>query len=137
MCWVIPPASPAATSVSRIESSSEVLPWSTWPMIVTTGGRSTRSSSESSNCGSSTCSSSTWTISTSLPSSVAITPISSSESVCVNVFISPSCISFLMISACETSRYSATSFTVEPELTLIAGDATAVGVAGRDSASSS
>ena len=42
MCWVIPPASPAATSVSRIASSSEVLPWSTWPMIVTTGGRSAR-----------------------------------------------------------------------------------------------
>ena len=42
MCWVMPPASPAATSVSRIASSSEVLPWSTWPMIVTTGGRSTR-----------------------------------------------------------------------------------------------
>ena len=41
MCWVMPPASPAATSVSRIASSSDVLPWSTWPMIVTTGGRST------------------------------------------------------------------------------------------------
>ena len=40
MCWVMPPASPAATSVSRIASSSDVLPWSTWPMIVTTGGRS-------------------------------------------------------------------------------------------------
>ena len=40
MCWVMPPASPATTSVSRIASSSEVLPWSTWPMIVTTGGRS-------------------------------------------------------------------------------------------------
>src|ERR1700748_412114 len=39
MCWVMPPASPAATSVSRIASSSEVLPWSTCPMIVTTGGR--------------------------------------------------------------------------------------------------
>ena len=39
MCWVMPPASPAATSVSRIASSSDVLPWSTWPMIVTTGGR--------------------------------------------------------------------------------------------------
>ena len=43
MCWVMPPASPATTSVSRIASSSDVLPWSTWPMIVTTGGRSTRS----------------------------------------------------------------------------------------------
>ena len=45
MCWVMPPASPAATSVWRIASSSEVLPWSTWPMIVTTGGRVTSSSS--------------------------------------------------------------------------------------------
>ena len=53
MCWVIPPASPAATSVSRIASSSEVLPWSTWPMTATTGGRSTRSSSASSYSGSS------------------------------------------------------------------------------------
>ena len=43
MCCVIPPASPAVTSVSRIASSSDVLPWSTWPMITTTGGRATRS----------------------------------------------------------------------------------------------
>ena len=49
MCWVIPPASPAATWVWRIASSSEVLPWSTWPITVTTGGRSTRSSSSSSS----------------------------------------------------------------------------------------
>ena len=47
MCWVIPPASPAATSVVRIASSSEVLPWSTWPITVTTGGRRTRSASSS------------------------------------------------------------------------------------------
>src|SRR4028119_2408560 len=39
MCWVMPPASPATTSAPRIASSSEVLPWSTWPMMVTTGGR--------------------------------------------------------------------------------------------------
>jgi len=31
MCWVMPPRSPAATFVVRIASSSEVLPWSTWP----------------------------------------------------------------------------------------------------------
>ena len=37
MCCVIPPASPATTSVRRIASRSEVFPWSTWPMIVTTG----------------------------------------------------------------------------------------------------
>jgi two-component system phosphate regulon response regulator PhoB len=41
--WVIPPASPETTLVLRIASRSEVLPWSTWPMIVMTGGRSTRS----------------------------------------------------------------------------------------------
>ena len=39
MCWVMPPASPSTTFVSRIRSSSRVLPWSTWPMTVTTGGR--------------------------------------------------------------------------------------------------
>ena len=38
MCWVMPPASPETTLVLRIASSSEVLPWSTWPMMVTTGG---------------------------------------------------------------------------------------------------
>ena len=57
MCWVMPPASPAATSVSRMASSSEVLPWSTWPMIVITGGRSISSSSVSSKAGSSSTSS--------------------------------------------------------------------------------
>src|SRR5256885_648162 len=46
MCCVIPPASPAATSVSRMASSSDVLPWSTWPITVTTGGRSPRGSAE-------------------------------------------------------------------------------------------
>src|SRR6266511_6275670 len=36
----MPPASRSATLVVRMASSSEVLPWSTWPMTVTTGGRS-------------------------------------------------------------------------------------------------
>ena len=39
MCWVMPPASPAATRAWRMRSSNEVLPWSTWPMTVTTGAR--------------------------------------------------------------------------------------------------
>ena len=39
MCWVMPPASPAATRALRIASSKLVLPWSTWPITVTTGGR--------------------------------------------------------------------------------------------------
>ena len=47
MCWVMPPASLATTPVSRMASRSEVLPWSTWPMTVTTGGRGFRSASES------------------------------------------------------------------------------------------
>ncbi len=34
----MPPASPETTLVSRMASSSDVLPWSTWPMMVTTGG---------------------------------------------------------------------------------------------------
>ena len=38
MCWVMPPASPATTLASRMRSSSMVLPWSTWPMTVMTGG---------------------------------------------------------------------------------------------------
>lgn len=43
MLWVMPPASPAATDVFRRASRSVVLPWSTCPMIVTTGGRGTAS----------------------------------------------------------------------------------------------
>ena len=39
MCCVMPPASPATTLVWRMASSSDVLPWSTWPMMVTTGAR--------------------------------------------------------------------------------------------------
>ena len=44
MTWVMPPASVATTLLARILSSSDVLPWSTWPMIVTIGARGTRSS---------------------------------------------------------------------------------------------
>ncbi len=45
----MPPASPATTLVWRILSSSRVLPWSTWPMTVTIGGRGRKSSSRSSS----------------------------------------------------------------------------------------
>ena len=106
-------------------------------MIVTTGARSTRSSSASANTGAAVSSSSEWTISTSLLSSAASTWIDSSDSVWVSVFISPSAISFFITSGTGTLRYSATSLTVEPELTWIAlGSATAVRE-GRDSATSS
>ena len=48
ICCVMPPASPAVMLDLRMTSSSVVLPWSTWPMIVTTGARCCRSSSLSS-----------------------------------------------------------------------------------------
>ena len=106
-------------------------------MIVTTGARSTRSSSASLNTGSAISSSSEWTISTSLSSSAASTWIESSDRVLVSVFISPRAISFFITSGTGTLRYSATSLTVEPELIWIEpGSAIAVRE-GRDSASSS
>ena len=49
MCWVMPPASPATTLEERIRSNKRVLPWSTWPMTVTTGGRGLWSASSSSS----------------------------------------------------------------------------------------
>ena len=119
MCCVMPPASPAATSVWRIASSSDVLPWSTWPMIVTTGGRGSSSSSASSNSGSASASSAAETISISLSNSSARIWIVSSDRVCVTMAISPRPISFLMISGTGTPRYSETSLTVEPELIRI------------------
>ncbi len=45
--------------------------------------------------------------------------MASSERVWVSVAISPSDISFLITSGTGTPRYSATSLTVEPELTRI------------------
>src|SRR4051794_34449246 len=96
MCWVMPPASPATTSVSRIASSSDVLPWSTWPMIVTTGGRSTRAASSSANDGSTSSSSPLWTISTSFSNSSASARVASSVRGSVSVAHSPPLLDFLV-----------------------------------------
>ena len=77
MCWVMPPASPAATLVERMASSSEVLPWSTWPMTVTTGARGAAcaGSSAASNRPSSTSASATrrtvWPISSAISCAVS------------------------------------------------------------------
>ena len=90
MCCVMPPASPAATSVSRMASSRLVLPWSTWPMTVMTEARGLRSAgSSTASFSSSASSSAAWVISTSRPKSVARTSMASSLSVCVMVTISP------------------------------------------------
>ena len=48
ICWVIPPASLAVTFACLIASKSEVLPWSTCPIIVTIGGLLTKFSSTTS-----------------------------------------------------------------------------------------
>ena len=77
MCWVMPPASPAATSEDRMASSSDVLPWSTWPITVTTGARgaSSAGSSATSNRPSSTSASATrrtvWPISSAISCAVS------------------------------------------------------------------
>ena len=136
MCCVIPPASVSTTAVSRIASSSVVLPWSTWPMIVTTGGRRTRSDSASSKTSGSSSSSATCLIVTSRFSSAAISSTSSSVSDWVAVFIVPRFISSLMIcgiatpSACEKSRR------VTPDSTVAGpvGGATSRGCLGPRSA---
>ena len=117
MCWVMPPASPAATSVSRMASSSEVLPWSTWPRMVITGGRSSRADSSSSYSGSATTSSAACWISILRSRPSASTSIASSERVWVSVAISPSSISFLMTSGAGMPSDSATSLTVAPDWT--------------------
>ena len=121
MCWVIPPASPAATSVvaDRVEqrglavvdvahdgddrrADDEV------GLVVLEGGLRRRPPRRHGR---------------SRPS--ARTPrrgrsTVSSVRVCVSVAISPCCISFLMISALLTPNVSETSRTVAPELTLSA-----------------
>ena len=87
MCWVMPPASPATTLVLRIASSSVVLPWSTWPITVTTGGRGTASMSSSSSsssknlaCSAASCCSPGSTSRTEAPISAANSSIMSSVS---------------------------------------------------------
>ncbi len=67
MCWVIPPRSPAATSVVRIASSRLVLPWSTWPITVTIGARGWRSEASSSSNRTSLVASATWPSASSAP----------------------------------------------------------------------
>src|SRR5215203_1945511 len=114
MCWVMPPASPDWTFALRIRSRRLVLPWSTCPITVTTGGFSTRSSGLSSGTTSARAGSSTTPISTSAPSSSAMSSISSVERVWVSVFISPRPMRTLMIWVGGTPRASPRSLTVAP-----------------------
>ena len=113
MCCVMPPASPLATRVRRIVSSSDVLPWSTWPITVTTGGRGS---------GSAVCVASVSASSASGSSSLAafaLWPISSTTIIAVSwsstwliVTIEPIFISALITSAAFTDILCARSATV-------------------------
>src|ERR671935_152989 len=118
MCWVIPPASVATTADSRIASRSVVLPWSTCPMMVTTGGRACSDSGASSNVTSSASSSAACWIVISRFSSSPISSTASSLSDCVICTMSPAAIIVVMILAGETPRFSARSLTVMPDGTL-------------------
>ena len=126
MCWVIPPASPATTLVERIRSSSSVLPWSTWPITVTTGGRgrssdsASSSSSSSKNLASSSASRSSpgSTRRTSAPSSAANSSIMSSVSDWVAVTISPCSSRKRITSPAERLSFGPRSRAVEPRSTM-------------------
>ena len=100
MCWVMPPASPSVTLVLRIASSSEVLPWSTWPITTTTGSRGSRSSSRSSRSSNSCSSMVTWTsFSTLQPISSATIAAVSKSMISETDAMTPSLIRPLMTSA--------------------------------------
>ena len=132
MCCVIPPASVSTTAVSRIASSSVVLPWSTWPMIVTTGGRSCKLSSGSSKASGSGSSSAACLIVTSRFSSAASSSTSSSDRDWFAFFICPRFINSLISSATEVPSACEKSRRVTPDSTVTGpvGGATSRGVFG-------
>ena len=119
MCWVMPPASRSATLVSRIASSSDVLPWSTWPITVTTGARVCRSSGLVSSPSAETSSSSKLRISISAPNSRAMSLATSTSSVLLMVIIMRFINSFASTSLTRTSSLSARSLTVMPSASVM------------------
>ena len=123
ICWVIPPASDWVTCVFLIESSKEVLPWSTWPITVTTGGLGLRSLSLSS-FKRPYSSSTDWSrfgasISISIPSSSASKIQVSSSILWFWFAITPRPISFVITVETDTPNWLAKSFTVIGAITII------------------
>ncbi len=122
MCWVMPPASPAATFALRMTSSSDVLPWSTWPMTVTTGARGTRGTAavspevESLTDRVSSSSSSNDTTAASTPISLAIWTAVAASSVWLTVARMPRCMSSRWMSRPRTPSFSESSLTVTPSV---------------------
>ena len=86
MCCVMPPASPEAVSVVRRASSRLVLPWSTWPMTATTGGRVAAASASSASAMKPSSTSDSETRLTVMPYSSA-TSSAVSESITSLIFI--------------------------------------------------
>src|SRR6266480_86766 len=128
MCCVIPPNSFSATFDLRIASSSEVLPWSTWPMTVTTGGRSL--SCVGSRSSSSTTSPSTERTSRSKLnlSATSFAAVGSSSS--LTVAMTPSSTNALITSPDFRRIFSASSPTVTDSGTRISSRLTSAGGAG-------
>ena len=118
MCCVMPPASPPATSAARSASRSDVLPWSTWPTIVTTGGGSRLAASSSSSMtpaadsANSSSSPSSASRVTSAPNPSAISAARSGSIDCVIDARTPFFIRSLTTSAAPTSSAVASSPTV-------------------------
>ncbi len=119
MCWVMPPASRSATRADRMASSRVVLPWSTWPMTVTTGARVTLSSGLTSSDSTCRSSSSKVCIFTSAPKSRAIIAAVSSSRVLLMVTIIRRSISFFITSFAFTSSLVARSATVMPSASVM------------------
>src|SRR5215470_10044905 len=135
MCCVIPPNSFSATFVRRIASSSDVLPWSTWPITVTTGGRSMSWAGSTSS--SSTTSPSTERISRSKLnlSATSLAAVGSSSS--FTVAMTPSSSSALITSPDFLRIFSASSATVTDSGTRISSRLTSTGGAGATAAGGS
>ena len=96
-------------------SSSEVLPWSTWPMIVTTGARGSRSAASSSKTSAASTSSAACVMVISRSTSVPISSTASSVSDCVMPTSSPRPIIVFWMTAVETLSAMARSLTVTPD----------------------
>src|SRR5437773_2318648 len=134
MCCVMPPNSFSATFDLRMASRSDVLPWSTWPMTVTTGGRSTWVPVSASS--SSRTSPSTERISTSKPNLSATSLASVGSSRSLTIRMTPSSSRPLMTSPDLRRIFSASSATVTDSGTRMSSRRTSAGGAGGASTAS-
>src|SRR4029453_9287819 len=128
MCWVMPPASFSATRVLRMASSSEVLPWSTWPMTVTTGGRGLSWVGSVSSSSSTSPSSERTSTSKLNLSATSLAAVGSSTS--LRVAMTPSSTSALITSPDFRRMAAASSPTVTDSGSLMSSRLTSAGGSG-------